>query len=916
VRDYTDVAGVRHLVFAQTSRGIAAFDNDLRASVTSDGRLVNVLGSPLPDLEAPATSPPLEAGAAVGAAFREVGRVARSPRVVARGHGARQSTTFAGGHRANLVLFNGEDGVRLAWRVTAHTDTDEVYDSLVDASSGEVVRQANKVEDVTGRAWEYYPGAAVGGTATEVDFTARGWLPAAATTLSGDYARVFLDLDDDDQADSGEEAGPGPGGNWDHAFTQFAHEEGFCAPAGGVSHCSWNSYQQGTWATNQLQNATQVFYFLNNFHDHLKNDPGIGFDADSGNFEGADHVVAHANDGADIGTPDTFLGEHMPDDDHVNNANMLTLPDGQKPRMQMFLFTSFTGDFSTDPAPDVNGGDDAAVVYHEYVHGLSNRLITYANGWGALDAFQSGSMGEAWSDWYALDYLVERGFASDDPATDGEVLLDRYVGNGQHTLRSQALDCTAQVDSPACPDGGHTYGDMGTICFCGPQVHADGEIWAQTLWDLRESVGVSDARFLVTEAMRLSPANPSFLDMRNAILEANQVNMLPPRSRPDLESQIWAVFAARGMGFFAATSGANDTAPGEDFQLPPDASAGAGAISGVVRDPENGNTPVAGARVEIPSNPAGLSDVTDSLGRYSIDGVPAGTYPLVAAAKNAYDRATATDVPVVDGTVTALDFDLRRNWASLAGGGRIWRFTGPNYSSFGCGPSQAIDQSLVAGWGSETGAARSITVRLPSFVDVKAFAVDPGATCGDSADAGLRGYKVELSTNGASFSLLRSGSFGLADGGRLNLFTLGSARTAVRYIRLTMLSNHGNPDFVDMTELAVYGKSRPSCLGLPATRVGTVGANRITGTRRADVIVGLGGNDRVDGRGGADVICGGPGSDTLIGGPGVDKLDGASGNDTLYSRDGVVERTLRGGVGRDRVRKDPGDRTGSVERFF
>ena len=58
----------------------------------------------------------------------------------------------------------------------------------------------------------------------------------------------------------------------------------------------------------------------------------------------------------------------------------------------------------------MNGGDDAAVVYHEYAHGLSNRLITYADGWG-LDAFQSGAMGEGWSDWYAMDFLVGEGFA-------------------------------------------------------------------------------------------------------------------------------------------------------------------------------------------------------------------------------------------------------------------------------------------------------------------------------------------------------------------------------------------------------------------------------------------------------------------------------------------------------------------------
>ena len=48
VRDETDAFGVRHLLWAQEAGGIQAFANDLRASVTSDGRIVNVLGSPLP----------------------------------------------------------------------------------------------------------------------------------------------------------------------------------------------------------------------------------------------------------------------------------------------------------------------------------------------------------------------------------------------------------------------------------------------------------------------------------------------------------------------------------------------------------------------------------------------------------------------------------------------------------------------------------------------------------------------------------------------------------------------------------------------------------------------------------------------------------------------------------------------------
>ena len=56
-----------------------------------------------------------------------------------------------------------------------------------------------------------------------------------------------------------------------------------------------------------------------------------------------------------------------------------------------------------------------------------------------------------------------------------------------------------------------------------PEVHADGEIWGETLWDLRTALGSKLAESLVTRAMELSPANPSYLDERNAILMADQV---------------------------------------------------------------------------------------------------------------------------------------------------------------------------------------------------------------------------------------------------------------------------------------------------------------------------------------------------------------------------------------------------------
>ncbi len=927
VRDETDAAGAHHLLWAQTAGGIPAFANDLRATVTSDGRLLTVGGSPVPDLELPA-DPSVGAPTAVVTALRAAGRtVSAPPRATVAPRGLAQATRFAGGHDAALVLVTDGGGTRLAWRVTASADSDEVYTTLVDARTGNVLASANKVTEVGGQAWDYYPGAASGGAQSWRDFTGLGWLSAAATSLSGTYARVFSDWNDDNAAQNSgrwgsEETDPtdSPTG---FPFQTFTHANGYCAPtAPYLSTCSWDSFdngpypQQTGWYANRRQNAVQVFYFVNAFHDHLEDDPDIAWT--SRTFAGADRVVAHASDGAMTGQAGQFLGVDMPNVDHVNNANMFTPPDGSAPRMQMYLFTSISGSFASDPTPDVNGGDDASVVYHEYTHGLSSRLITYADGWSALDAFQSAAMGEGWSDWYAMDYLVAKGYAP-NTAANGEVTLDRYVGNGKHTLRTEGLDCPLTPKNTACPGGsatgsagGYTLGDMGRVCSCGPEVHADGEIWAQTLWDLRTAVGVSDSRFLVTEAMRLSPTNPSFLEMRDAILAANQVGVLDGRT--NRESQVWQVFAARGMGYFATTNGPNDMAPVESFALPPDPSDGVGSVAGTVTDSDSG-LPLAGVHVEFDG--PGFSATSDAAGHYSLANVPVTTYPTLTASKAGFHWETDEDVTVVADTESPVDFQTRRDWAAYDGGGRVSSFTGPDYSALGCGPGQAIDHFLGVGWSSQIGAARSLTVKLPSFVDVTEFGVDPGAICGDPDNASTRDYRIEVSKTGASgsWTTVQTGSFTLGQAHHLNAIPI-TPRTGVGFVRFTMLSNQGNASWIDLAELEVYGLARAGCLGQPATRVGTNGADTITGTNGADVIVGLGGNDKIKGGGGNDLICGGDGNDTLTGGKGVDRFDAGGGNDALVTRDGKKETTIKGGSGTDRARRDASDKVSSVEKRF
>jgi Ca2+-binding RTX toxin-like protein len=87
-----------------------------------------------------------------------------------------------------------------------------------------------------------------------------------------------------------------------------------------------------------------------------------------------------------------------------------------------------------------------------------------------------------------------------------------------------------------------------------------------------------------------------------------------------------------------------------------------------------------------------------------------------------------------------------------------------------------------------------------------------------------------------------------------------------------------------------------TCLGVPATIVGTPDNDILRGTPGDDVIVGLAGNDVIDGRGGDDRICGGNGNDAIQAGAGSDRVDGGAGNDVINMVDGVRGNdTVNGG---------------------
>jgi extracellular elastinolytic metalloproteinase len=794
VRHYS-AAGIEQVRWAQRYDAITSIDTSLTANFTPDGRLIDIVGEPRHDLRVDSITPEVSASDAYATAARALDGPAHG--VQRTSGGAQRATTFDGGGDAKLVIYES-GSPHLGWRLTVPVDRLHDYDVVVDATTGVLQRSHNLVHESTASIYPNYPGAPVGGTAVTKNIDA--YLDPSATTLSGPDAHTFTDAGDvvrnpGDVPPPAGEVGPSGGGNWTYPLTNVLGCVGL--------PCVWDPATPNSWNVNRMADATQVHWFVSNYHDYLENTPEIGFTTAAGNFEGSDPVVAQNMDGANTNSG-------LPNSDHINNANMSTFPDGTSPLMQMYLTNAHGHPAST--------GMDASVIYHEYTHGLVGRTITDASGAEAVGGAQGGAFNEGTADFYSSDYLhsADSGDLETDVAGTPDVILARFTFGA---LRSKPTDCPVGSADPLCNGGphpgGYTYADFGHVAGS-PEVHADGEIWTQTMWQLRTALiakhgvtnGIAQTRRLLTNAMRLVPPNPSYLDMRNGLLEAALAS--PFTNDAD---DIWAVFANRGMGYFASTTSASDVDPIADTHLPPNPADPTGTVSGTVTDAATG-AGVANVKVAFTGHDTGLgpelSATTDASGAYSITSVPPATYPLLRARGGGYAGQTAS-VPVMASTVTTSSFSLGRDLASAAAGAQIASFDGEDATDSGCGANGLIDQDPSLVWGTTTAAdpdfpgVKSIVVKLASATDLTSITLNPTEGCGDPADASLAQYEVQASTDDTAFSSISSGTFTAADRGHDNAIALTSPPSGTRYIKLIAKTSQGNADFIDVAELQAFG---------------------------------------------------------------------------------------------------------------
>ena len=435
----------------------------LRANLDADGRLINVGAGAQPDPRSTRSSRacrrstrcwPRAAPPGRGRAGRRPAAAARA-RHRLRGRPARQPD----GLRRSPRLARAAPGRRPARLRRRRRRRPAATRSTGSTSCARPPR----------RAFDNYPGAPLGGAQVAKTFPETGddpWLTDAdacsATTPTS--TRTRTDAIDGFRRPTppapGDEIPPVGARAWSYTPGRPRGDLGPASTARRAG-CSWNNFDCDRLQLERQprQAGTQLFYFVNPFHDHLRDAAGIGFDDSSGNFEGADRVIAQVDDGAatDVGST-TSPPATTSTTPSSSRARRDAAADAGLPLVERLPTAA-------DPAHDVNPADDALIVYHEYTHGMTNRLVTDAARVPGDERGPAGRHGRGLADWYALDLLNAQGFEP-DTAAPGELragqVRERRAAHPAVRLPGGRVAAARARDAGA-GSGGYTYGDFGKI---------------------------------------------------------------------------------------------------------------------------------------------------------------------------------------------------------------------------------------------------------------------------------------------------------------------------------------------------------------------------------------------------------------------------------------------------------------------
>jgi hypothetical protein len=710
------------------------------------------------------------------------------------------------------------DGPRSAYEVTL-TSTDAgspaAYTSYVDARSGEVlVREDNVDYDSDNPRWAVFPTTPPFRLAPGADPRVTWCLnpaPGCAATFrdpaGGEAWDVNLTTGTPTLTSSGNSANnvvqwgqvppfpatTAPDRNYTYPFTD-QWQQARCDPA------VFTSAQR-----NDADAAvTNLFAMHNRMHDWSYH---LGFTEATWNMQ-----LVNVAPGGVGGDPEQGRAQAGALTGSRNNANQSTPRDGLLPVTNMFLWQPVAG--AAYP-PCVDGDYDMTVIGHEFTHAITNRMIAGPD--AGISGQQGGSMGEAWSDLVADEYLFENNLRApgDTPFVTGAYV----TGNTHEGIRD--------YDASRSP---LNYSDFG-FDLVGPEVHADGEIWVATNLRLRQEfvhryglgtreiqrrcadglVGAGScpgnrrwAQLMFDSFVLQAASQVTMVDMRDNMLAADQA-----RFGGADQDIIWKAFAESGLGE-GATAAPADTDPTPSFASPLADNATvtlrpvAGSAGAVVRlyvgDYEARATPVADTDPATP-----LPDTFQILPGvrfdFTVTGAGWGSQKLTAG----FPAGKARDLRI----------NLPRNLASGADGAVA---TGD-----GVNLDKLVDETEATDWASLDGVAgRQVTVDLvgdsPQLVkQVNVSALLRPAVAGD-ADPGpqnrfsaLRSFailacnaKVADCTQDSGYrEAYRSPKDAFPGGAfrpvapQLNLRTFTIHPTLATHLRLVVLSSQctGNPRY-------------------------------------------------------------------------------------------------------------------------
>ncbi len=440
---------------------------------------------------------------AAEAEYDQFGQPLQAPRLQLAGYGATIISSaaeradqltqlspgpFAEPPRAGLVWFHDDPALDLAWEVVLTLpDASEQYRVLVDAATGDLLYCHQLVHHVAAQGNVYLKHGDTPRQFVAFPLPRETYGLTIPADLPPGFPGTWVDFDVAD-------------GN-----NAYAHLDDNGPTVGGTVIDGAVVFNPRLPSGN-AQRILNLFYYVNCMHNFFYM---LGFREADGNFQ-----VRNTSPG---GLPSDPVDARVYSGFVNGTATMTTSVDGRSPIMRTGLVSS-TGRHTAL---------DATVIYHEYTHGVTNRLVGGPLNDRALDAVQSQAFGEGSSDFFACI------------AAETNVVGAWVVGNADG-IRSAPYTSAYPAH----------FGNLGQGQFRG--IHASGEIWCAALMELSRTIDKTLCLQLVMDALKLMPANPTFLQSRDAILRAldhsSSAGIISAATYTTSHAAIWRAFARYGMG--------------------------------------------------------------------------------------------------------------------------------------------------------------------------------------------------------------------------------------------------------------------------------------------------------------------------------------------------------------------------------